>query len=184
MKSQLYPSLSEAITLLASQETLSSSGEQPRAPQRWKNPPTVNDCRQEEVLDYFRHYRDWVLLLLVPGKLQLFLSSFMSLIPAISSFLEQSLSFFLPYYCECSFLLEGGRALGQIHGWYEVQMLCISCLYPKSCLSQAPQQMGKVQLRAGTVPRAVEPKEPLPQCKPVKSIRATREGMWEFCTSK
>lgn len=80
MKSQLYPSLSEAITLLASQETLSSSGEQPRVPQRWKNPPTVNDCRQEEVLDYFRHYRDWVLLLLVPGKLQLFLSSFMSLI--------------------------------------------------------------------------------------------------------
>lgn len=39
VKSQLYPSLPEAITLLASQETLSSSGEQPRAPQRWKNPP-------------------------------------------------------------------------------------------------------------------------------------------------
>lgn len=73
-------SLPEDITLLASQETLSSSGEQPRAPQRWKNPPTLNDCRQEEVLDYFRHYRYWVLLLLIPGKLPLFLSSFMSLI--------------------------------------------------------------------------------------------------------
>lgn len=71
-------SLPETITFLAAQEKFSSSGKQPRAPQSWKNPPILIDCRQENVLDYFRHYRDWVLLLLIPGKLQF--SPFISLI--------------------------------------------------------------------------------------------------------
>lgn len=47
-----------------------------------------------------------------------------------------------------------------------------------------PLQMGKVQLRVGTVPRAGEPKEPLLQSKPVKSIGATRVDTGEFSTSR
>lgn len=52
--------------------------------------------------------------------------------PAVSSSLEQSLSFFLPYYCESTFLLEGGRALGLIHGG------CANAVYQLSVSQELP----------------------------------------------